>query len=363
MKRKRRTISSFSLSFLDIMFCGFGAVVLLVLLLNGDTVRLRREASGELQAEAAALDSNLAAAAARLAAARLGMREIVPELESAEVEKQALEEKLRSSRQGASSTDRQARSHMARVELLKAELRKLEQENVKLREKRDAARGEGRRVRRFLGEGDRQYLTGLKLGGKRVSILLDSSASMLDETLVNIVIKKNSPPATRRKAPKWRRALATVEWLVANLPGNSSYQVHTFDTRAKPADSATGWLPVSDGARMDAVFRSLQGVAPQGGTSLYHAFKALGAMKPRPDNIILITDGLPTQGRSKPTRATVTSSQRLKLFGKAVEALPKGVPVNTILLPMEGDAYAAAAFWELAIRTRGSFMTPTRDWP
>jgi len=34
----RRKVSPFSLSFLDIMFCGFGAVVLLVLVLNHDTV-------------------------------------------------------------------------------------------------------------------------------------------------------------------------------------------------------------------------------------------------------------------------------------------------------------------------------------
>ena len=43
--------------------------------------------------------------------------------------------------------------------------------------------------------------------------------------------------------------------------------------------------------------------------------------------------------------------------------LPAGIPVNTLLLPMEGDAYAAAAFWRLAVDTGGSFITPARDWP
>jgi len=33
------------------------------------------------------------------------------------------------------------------------------------------------------------------------------------------------------------------------------------------------------------------------------------------------------------------------------------------LLPMEGDAYAAATFWKLAVDTNGSFLTPARDWP
>ena len=37
----------------------------------------------------------------------------------------------------------------------------------------------GQQIRTFKGEGDRQYLTGLKLGGERTLILVDRSASML----------------------------------------------------------------------------------------------------------------------------------------------------------------------------------------
>ena len=114
---------------------------------------------------------------------------------------------------------------------------------------------------------------------------------------------------------------------------------------------------------MDSVVRALRRIAPSGGTSLYHAFKTAGEFSPPPDNIVLVTDGLPTQGRRRPGGDTVTAAQRLDLFHQALEALPKGVPVNTILLPMEGDASAAAAFWDLAVRTSGSFLTPSRDWP
>jgi hypothetical protein len=59
----------------------------------------------------------------------------------------------------------------------------------------------------------------------------------------------------------------------------------------------------------------------------------------------------------------VTAEQRLAHFEKAVAELPSGIPVNIILLPMEGDAYAASAYWKLAIDTGGSFLTPARDWP
>ena len=102
---------------------------------------------------------------------------------------------------------------------------------------------------------------------------------------------------------------------------------------------------------------------PEGGTSLYHALKVAATLKPKPDNILLITDGLPTQGSKKPSSATVSSAQRMKHFSRAVKTLASGIPVNTILLPMEGDAYAAAAFWRLAVDTKGSFLTPARDWP
>ena len=47
----RRKITPFSLSFLDIMFCGFGAVVLLVLVLNHNTVKTREEVFTDLRAE------------------------------------------------------------------------------------------------------------------------------------------------------------------------------------------------------------------------------------------------------------------------------------------------------------------------
>jgi hypothetical protein len=107
----------------------------------------------------------------------------------------------------------------------------------------------------------------------------------------------------------------------------------------------------------------LHKLIPESGTSLYHAFAVAKKLSPQPDNILLVTDGLPTQGRSKPSGTTVSSKQRLDHFDQAVRALGEKIPVNTILLPMEGDAWAAAAYWKLAINSRGSFMTPSRDWP
>jgi len=43
--------------------------------------------------------------------------------------------------------------------------------------------------------------------------------------------------------------------------------------------------------------------------------------------------------------------------------LPGGIPVNVLLYPMDGDPEAAGYLWRLAIDTKGSFMTPSEDWP
>jgi len=220
-------------------------------------------------------------------------------------------------------------------------------------------------VRRFSGDGDRQYLTGLKLGGKRILILLDASASMLDHSLVNVIRMRNMPETVQRRAPKWQRAVNTVDWLSAQLPKDSQYQIYTFNTQARPVmpDTAGKWLAVSDREQLDKSVDRLRELTPANGTSLAAAFAVAGAMNPRPDNIYLITDGLPTQGSGAATSGKVSGRDRLKLYNQALSALPRGVPVNVILAPMEGDPDAASAFWRLAQATRGSFLAPAKDWP
>ena len=53
----------------------------------------------------------------------------------------------------------------------------------------------------------------------------------------------------------------------------------------------------------------------------------------------------------------------MKYYNQAIDRLPNGIPVNVILAPMEGDPFAASAFWQLAQATRGAFLAPSRDWP
>ena len=115
---------------------------------------------------------------------------------------------------------------------------------------------------------------------------------------------------------------------------------------------------------MGDAINGLRKTIPKDGTSIENAFTAMNALNPRPDNVIMITDGLPTQGASAPLiRKTVDGNDRLKLFDRAFARDPRDVPLNVILMPMEGDPSAPAAFWLAARTTGGSFMSPSKDWP
>ena len=361
----RRKVSPFSLSFLDIMFCGFGAVVLLVLVLNHDTVKSRKEVFTDLRAEAVRLEKEVLIGEEDLVEARNSLNATETEIvlmqgQSARVIDTTRELEIEIARMSQETLA--SREH---VNQLTTDLKSLDKVQKRLGAAVEADRDAGEKVREFKGEGDRQYLTGLKMGGKRILILVDVSASMLDETIVNIIRRRNLDAVSRISAPKWQRALKTADWLVSNLPNNTEFQLYGFNTRAKASLSGTDgtWLQTSKRTDIDGAISALRQIAPEGGTSLYHAFTAAKELSPPPDNILLLTDGLPTRGRAKPTKTTVSADKRLDHFEQAAKVLNGKIPVNTILLPMEGDAWAAAAFWALAINSEGSFMTPSRDWP
>ena len=161
----------------------------------------------------------------------------------------------------------------------------------------------GDKVRSFVGDGDRQYLTGLKVGGKRILFLVDGSASMLADTIVNAVRRRLLPEADRMRADKWRKAVRAVDWLTTQIPRDAQFQIYVFNTTARapscPARRARGWRP-GTASRLGQAVATLRGTAPEGGTSLEAAFAAAAALRPPPDNILLLTDGLPTQGLTAP---------------------------------------------------------------
>ena len=365
MPRTRRSTSEFNLSFLDIMCCGFGAVVLLVMLLNGDMLTTRKEIVADLRSEVTRMEREVRAGEELLVTLQNSMVETEEEIVRTEGLSSQVIARIEQTKVELATLQGKSQASKKHIKALQSDLINLDEKVSRIGADQQTELTKGAQVREFIGQGDRQYLTGLRLGGKRVLLLVDSSASMLDETIVNIIIRRNLDERSRRDAPKWKRTVRTVEWLVANLPQDSALQIYTFNTKTVPVvtDLQGKWVASTDTNNVNRMLAALNQTIPQGGTSLFNAFSAAARMGPRPDNILLLTDGLPTQGERKSNQTTISGGERLSLFYQAVKKLPSSVPVNTILFPMEGDPMAAVSFWQLAIDTKGSFLTPTRDWP
>jgi hypothetical protein len=364
MRKRSREFSVFSMSFLDAITAGFGAVVLLFMLVSQQALIAPREAVADREAEARRWElrvltgqKNLVAIKERLErqlrewTALLALRDnLVSEVEQTTVKLATL------------TQDSEARR--AAIDRLRAELATLSTQTQELAASREPAE-DGTSLRSFQGEGNRQYLTGLRMGGNHVVILVDTSTSMLDRTLVNIIRRRNMTPDQKRRAPKWQQVVNTVDWLSTQIPAGTNVQIIGFNETATwlIPGSEGKWVTITDGSELDAPVDTLRASYPQGGTSLHAAFNALKGLDPKPDNLYLLVDGLPTMGDVMPTRQGVTARERLDHFQRAARQAPIGVPINVILFPMEGDPAAAPAYWLLALRTGGSMLAPSEDWP
>lgn len=363
MERKR--ISVFSLSFLDCICCGLGAVILLFVIVNAKSAAQRDEVTSDLRGEVARMEREMLEGKKDLIEARNTLEEILEQLTRTEGLSRRLVETIQEKKVELAYFEDDTLATKAHIKKLKADLKSL-QEDVRRLEAGSKADDEyGSKLRAFPGVGDRQYLTDLKMGGKRIFILVDASASMLAETIVEIIRRRNLKDEAKLKSEKWQQAVTTIDWLITHLPLTSKFQVYTFNDSATPLIEGTrgSWLDAGNVDRLNETVERLRKVIPEKGTSLLNAFAALTEMRPLPDNIFLLTDSLPTMGRRRPWTKRVESERRLKLFEQAVRELPVGVPVNVILYPMEGDPLAASHFWRLAAETEGSFFCPSRDWP
>ena len=358
MRSKKRQFSAISLSFLDVMSCGFGAFILLFLIIKHQANVAFELPENYLEIEISKLNQQIIETTTLLKT--LSESSSITDQKIGNLEKQLA--KIRETIATDKSRLNRNKNDSSLLAMLQLKIKKMELERDKLARLADSKPSD---VRTFVGEGDREYLTGMQLGGKRILILLDHSASMLDKSIVNIIRKRNMSDARKRKSEKWKQAIATVDWITARFPEDSKYQIHGFSDTSQAILSGTEgkWLNVSNLEQLESVFDRVQAIVPSGGSSLENAFVSIKQLKPSPDNIYLITDGLPTMGSSKPIKTTVSGKKRLKLFESAVENLPADIPVNTILLPMEGDPLAPWAFWGIAAVTKGSFLSPASDWP
>jgi hypothetical protein len=354
---KRRSADGFNLAFLDVMACGLGAIVLILMLVkfNASTDVPSNEIE-RLQQELNALESNAVAVQATIAQTSKAIS-----AQSASLAK--IKQRVTQLTQ-QKSTEQQAlinkKAVLADVEKSIAAAAAMQaDDNTSLQ-----------------GVGEETYLLGLKVEGKNIGILIDTSASMTDEKLIEIIRRKIGSDAKKQSAPKWRRTKRVVQWLLARVPTSSQVSVVSFNSTASKVGSKS-IVAANNSNAMKQLISSIEKLVPQNGTNLQIGLSEIQTLNPKISHLYIITDGLPTLGkRSKSLRSlascaslfsnakTITGECRLRLFFYSLQQVKMpGIQVNVILLPLEGDPQAPQAYWEWTASTGGLLISPAASWP
>jgi hypothetical protein len=357
-KTQRRSFNPINLSFLDVMSCGLGAVILVFLILkHGESISPQEEVR---------VENDITTIKLQIEDIKKEILNVTNNIDNRnnEVKKLKTQNEIISVViQEELNNQRLSQEELQNIEL---DLKQLERQNIDIIQVDNG--------------GERQYLTGLKVEGKRIAILLDSSASMLDETIINIIRRDLFDAESRQKSLKWIRAKKSAKWLVNRLPADSHY---TFITFSESVVSLTNsqWLNSTDDDSMKILLGELDLLVPSGGTNLEKALIFIKSLEPMPDSLYLITDGLPTIGEEveklssdflekcfrnrQRQKKSISSECRHQLFQKAKKGFLNGrkIKTSTILLPLEGDPRAASDYWNLSIQSGGLLISPSMDWP
>ena len=365
MARKRQT-NIFSLSLLDCITCGFGALILFHMIVAARAGETFTDITDALEAEVTMREEEVLEGQENLVEVRNSLREIERQRVITQGLSTRLLAMLREIEEELATYDQQNVASRAHVNKLKADVKSLEEGAKRLSGGPPREEVPGRNIRSFVGDGDRQYLSGLKVGGKRIFVLVDASASMLADDIVNAVRRRFLAPEVRMRADKWQQAVKAVDWLAAQMPPKAQFQIYAFDTRARPVLEGTDgvWLEVSDHAKLDKAIAVLRQTAPHRGHEPLPRLRRGEGHEPAPGQ-----HRPPHRRPSHPGREGPAAQDDLQQGPpQAPGAVPRraaraAVPVNVILYPMEGDPMASPAFWKVAMATRGSMMTPSSDWP
>ena len=350
MPKKHRNIA-FSLSFLDIMACGFGAVTLLFLILRHNAVEIQTPDVRQA-AEVNMLLTDIRQADAEKTRILNSLEQINSELVNAQGLSDRVATDLQEAEKSIQSDPNEMDKWRREIAMLKDKIAKMEDDEY------------GNSTNYLEGDGIGQTLSGCTFGGQRILILVDGSASMLSEEPGNVELWLTYDEEMQKQSPKWQWTLRTVEYLISELPASSRFQIYIFNTSVEPAlaNSEGEWQDAADPLAMEQAIAGLKQYTPSSGTSLINGFGAIADFADRPDNVFLLTDGLPTQGKNLPKSSVVSGRQRRSHFLAAMKEFPQGVPLNTLLFPLDGDYEAAALFWKTAVDTSGCFIAPAKEW-
>ncbi|MFZ5496458.1 MAG: hypothetical protein ACOZE5_14130 [Verrucomicrobiota bacterium] len=351
LKGKRRETEVFSLSFMDCICCGFGAVLLLFILTTGQKADYSQETVEELKKRVEAMDQEITKERDELA--RMARPVTLTEGELTSLKEENL------------NTRRKADEQQEELKRLLRQLAALKQEEARLMADLKNVPEEEQQPVPIPDVDRRQYLTGVQMEGSHILFVVRASGSMLGDTIDEAIARLDEPDFKKREAPKWQRVVRSLHWLVASLAPDANFQILLFNEETVPLlpDRADGWVARSDRAGVQDALTRLKQVVPKGSANLERAFNHVRYMPTLPDAIVLLTDGLPTASDTSASTDTTDDETRMLFLRQAVRQLPPRIPVSTILFPTSGDPGAPALYWELAGFTNGALVSPSVDWP
>lgn len=352
MALRRRETEVFSLSFLDCICCGFGAVLLVFLLTVSTKSTVDKSVVDVVKEQVKKAESELTNS-------KKDVDQLARMLAAAQLELQDINSKTKDDQLKLSDRKRELLLLLQQTGLMKDALDRL------LAEKKAMPTDDVSPLP--IPEVDRrQYLTGVKLNGEFVVFLVRLSGSMLGETIDDAAARLAEADSAKRESPKWRRTIHALEWLLATLDPETHFQILFFNEETTPVIPNRGdeWFTTKDKTTLAQVLKRINEVVPQGGANLERAFTAVRFLPRLPDSIVLLTDGLPTKSDSLPMEGDVDEGHRVRFFEIATKQLPPRIPVSTILFPLlSGDPGAPGLYWELANATRGALVSPSKSWP
>lgn len=354
---KKRRENGFNLAFLDVMACGLGAVLLILIIVNfNDDTPIPVDEIEKLEQELNASKSQAQALLSSISdkAIQTEQQQSVTEESDQQVAKLQIEQQ----QLNAAIAEQQA--VIANLQdAIAAIAPETANDTVELPEVNEET-----------------YLLGLVVEGRHIGVLIDTSASMTDESLIEIIKRKLASERVKQAGPKWQRTVAIANWMLARLPNSSKVSVVSYN------DSATvlGERNISSAsvtANIEALSKDIRNLVPQNGTNLQVGLETLQRAMPNMTDLYIITDGLPSlidpsSGFSpsrrcnpfKGKQATITGQCRVDVMRRtlAVNSL-SGVRTNIVLLPLEGDPQASPLYWQWASFTGGTFISPAGTWP
>lgn len=369
---RRDDAVGFSLSFLDLLSCGLGAAILLLLVVKHGSTEVPINTEAYVASQAQRLQDELDDRLREKAGLEVQLSATVGEIESAAARKTALATEqddvladLR--RQLASLSEAQDRLQSASDELQALQAIPNEEPEPKT--------------------GPTGHLGGLYVSDTRLVVLLDRSASMLDRSLVEIIRLRIATKETRQKVEKWSTARKAAEWAFNRVKDKQNFQLLSFSDTILDIGGNTvdpnkklSWLTKgSAGSDLKSVQTMLNTVDANGPTNLEQAFEAISSLRPAPKQVLLITDGLPTvpesvdlgRIRGCPNARSgqvpiLSPTCRKRIFERAVQTFGsklKNTSISIVLLPLDGDAQAMYSYWGLAAGSGGRVLTPAEGWP